>query len=215
MGGQPGTIESVQTDHLFDRSPITSRPGPVLPGSGSHQHYRNIIWRKTKQFRYLIRIEPDHRASTVSPAFGSVRQRHRGERRGSNRPPAALFSWTKSGRSPRSCRASCSGFFRKAPTNASVMRKPGRWTRASHRRRQSRPQTEVNPGTAVTLKRGTGQNLVTDGQMQRWERENTLLALQLSGGKIHGPEGAVKLLQMKPTPLASRIRKIGLKKSRP
>jgi transcriptional regulator with GAF, ATPase, and Fis domain len=46
--------------------------------------------------------------------------------------------------------------------------------------------------------------------MIRRERENIRRALQRAAGKIYGPGGAARLLSMKPTTLASRVRKLGL-----
>lgn len=52
--------------------------------------------------------------------------------------------------------------------------------------------------------------ILTDAQMKKRDRDNMLAALQRCAWKIYGPDGAAQLLQMKPTTLASRIRKFGL-----
>ena len=44
-------------------------------------------------------------------------------------------------------------------------------------------------------------------EMQRRERENILKALGQSKGKIYGPDGAAAILGIKPTTLASRMKK--------
>ena len=44
------------------------------------------------------------------------------------------------------------------------------------------------------------------------ERENLLAALKATEWKIYGPGGAAELLNMKPTTLSSRIRRMGLKR---
>jgi transcriptional regulator with GAF, ATPase, and Fis domain len=44
-------------------------------------------------------------------------------------------------------------------------------------------------------------------EMQRRERENILKALGQSKGKIYGPDGAASILGIKPTTLASRMKK--------
>ena len=49
-------------------------------------------------------------------------------------------------------------------------------------------------------------------ELERRERDNLLAALQATGWKIYGPGGAAELLQIKPTTLASRVKKMGLKK---
>ena len=49
-------------------------------------------------------------------------------------------------------------------------------------------------------------------ELKQRERDNLLAALQATGWKIYGPGGAAELLQIKPTTLASRVKKMGLKK---
>ncbi len=58
------------------------------------------------------------------------------------------------------------------------------------------------------------QEVVPEKEMRRRERDNTAAALRVTGGKIHGAGGAAELLGMKPTTLASRIQKLGIKKNR-
>src|SRR5690606_31271713 len=48
----------------------------------------------------------------------------------------------------------------------------------------------------------------TEEQRRQTERENVIAALRLANGKISGPDGAAALLGVKPTTLASRIRKL-------
>jgi transcriptional regulator with GAF, ATPase, and Fis domain len=50
--------------------------------------------------------------------------------------------------------------------------------------------------------------VVPDLEMQRRERDNLRRALRLSGGKIYGPTGAAALLGVKPTTLASRLKRL-------
>jgi len=54
--------------------------------------------------------------------------------------------------------------------------------------------------------------VLTESEMRDWERRNLLAALRQTRGKVHGPGGAAELLQVKPTTLISRIKKLGLKK---
>jgi transcriptional regulator with GAF, ATPase, and Fis domain len=54
--------------------------------------------------------------------------------------------------------------------------------------------------------------IVPEAEMIRREWENMRRALQRADGKIYGPGGAAELLGMKPTTLASRVRKLGLDK---
>src|SRR5690606_17449510 len=56
-----------------------------------------------------------------------------------------------------------------------------------------------------------GPRLVqTEEQRRQADKENIVAALRLSKGKISGADGAAALLGVKPTTLASRIRKLGL-----
>ena len=57
--------------------------------------------------------------------------------------------------------------------------------------------------------------LTTREELKRQERENIAQALRLRKGKIFGPNGAAVLLGMKPTTLASRIKALGIKKTKP
>jgi transcriptional regulator with GAF, ATPase, and Fis domain len=59
---------------------------------------------------------------------------------------------------------------------------------------------------------GLEVQILTDPEMRERERANIVAALTKSGGRIHGPGGAAELLRINPSTLASRIRKLGLKK---
>jgi DNA-binding NtrC family response regulator len=52
--------------------------------------------------------------------------------------------------------------------------------------------------------------IVPEGERRRQERENILRALERTGGLIYGPNGAAKLLGVKPSTLQSRLRALGL-----
>jgi len=54
--------------------------------------------------------------------------------------------------------------------------------------------------------------VLTEEEMKYRDRENLLNALHQSGWKITGPDGAAEILEMKPTTLHSKIKKLGLKK---
>jgi PAS domain S-box-containing protein len=56
------------------------------------------------------------------------------------------------------------------------------------------------------------QPVLTEEEMKLRDRENLLNALNQSGWKITGPNGAAEILDMKPTTLHSKIKKLGLKK---
>jgi transcriptional regulator with GAF, ATPase, and Fis domain len=63
-----------------------------------------------------------------------------------------------------------------------------------------------------TMRSDTVGEVVPEAEMRRRERENILAALDKSGGKIYGAGGAAELLGIKPTTLASRIKKMGISK---
>ena len=56
---------------------------------------------------------------------------------------------------------------------------------------------------------------VLDAEIRELERENILLALDQAGGKIYGTGGAADILGLKPTTLASRIKKLKIMKPSP
>ncbi len=55
--------------------------------------------------------------------------------------------------------------------------------------------------------------VVPQSEIKRIEKENTLAALNQSEWQVHGPGGAAELLGMRPTTLASRIKRMGLTRS--
>ncbi|MDY6979037.1 MAG: sigma 54-interacting transcriptional regulator [Pseudomonadota bacterium] len=57
-----------------------------------------------------------------------------------------------------------------------------------------------------------GDALMTRDQLRALEIRNIRLALQYSEGRIFGPGGAAEQLNMKPTTLASRIKRLGIEK---
>jgi transcriptional regulator with GAF, ATPase, and Fis domain len=57
-----------------------------------------------------------------------------------------------------------------------------------------------------------GKSILRKEEMERSERDNILRALERSNGKIYGTDGAAAILRMKPTTLASRIKKLKLVK---
>jgi transcriptional regulator with GAF, ATPase, and Fis domain len=70
-------------------------------------------------------------------------------------------------------------------------------------RRQSSAET-TKPADAA---------LVTEAKRKHEERANILAALERAHGKLYGPGGAAELLGVKPSTLASRMKKMGLKRS--
>jgi len=61
---------------------------------------------------------------------------------------------------------------------------------------------------------GDSAPLLTDAELRRLERANLERALGEARGKIYGPQGAAELLGVKPTTLASRMKKLGIARPR-
>jgi len=59
---------------------------------------------------------------------------------------------------------------------------------------------------------GNRADWLTENELRELERENLARVLREAKGRIHGKGGAARLLGVKPTTLASRIKKLGLSK---
>lgn len=74
----------------------------------------------------------------------------------------------------------------------------------------------AEPGAAPARPQHTAAAAAADdpqvASLQAVERAHIARVLELTGGKIYGADGAAALLQLKPTTLQSRLRKLGLKK---
>jgi transcriptional regulator with GAF, ATPase, and Fis domain len=58
------------------------------------------------------------------------------------------------------------------------------------------------------------KRLLTDGELRELERRNMLAALRLADWRVSGPNGAARLLGVKPTTLADRMRKFKITRAR-
>jgi transcriptional regulator with GAF, ATPase, and Fis domain len=67
------------------------------------------------------------------------------------------------------------------------------------------------PSRASQPEGGGRADVLPDLEMRRRERENILRALERCGGRVYGAGGAAALLGMKPTTLASRIKRLRLR----
>lgn len=90
-------------------------------------------------------------------------------------------------------------------------------TSQSGRLRFDLPTTEKNsnPQPAITPESGaeaSHSEIITDTEMRRRDRENLLAALKQTKWKLSGPGGAAELLDIKPTTLASRMKKLGIER---
>jgi transcriptional regulator with GAF, ATPase, and Fis domain len=71
---------------------------------------------------------------------------------------------------------------------------------------RSMPGANSSPG-------GTAQpKFLTEAELERFERDNLMHALEAANWKISGPDSAAELLGLKPTTLLSRMTKWGLKR---
>lgn len=76
-------------------------------------------------------------------------------------------------------------------------------------------RTEAASRTSTAPEVSRSNVILTREELKERERASIIAALKESGGKIFGAGGAAELLEMKPTTLASRIKKLGIDKSSP
>jgi transcriptional regulator with GAF, ATPase, and Fis domain len=65
---------------------------------------------------------------------------------------------------------------------------------------------------AFRAREGVPVEVLPEAEMIKRQRENIIAALRQTNWKVHGPGGAAELLGIKPTTLASRIKKMGLER---
>jgi DNA-binding NtrC family response regulator len=65
---------------------------------------------------------------------------------------------------------------------------------------------ETQPSTALT----ENHRVLTDAQLRDLERSNMQAALKAANGKLFGKGGAAELLGLKPTTLASRLKRLDI-----
>jgi transcriptional regulator with GAF, ATPase, and Fis domain len=73
----------------------------------------------------------------------------------------------------------------------------------------------VTAGPAAGLAAECARRVLTMRELQQIERNNLLLALELTGWRVSGANGAAQLLGINPSTLASRIKALGLQRQRP
>lgn len=84
--------------------------------------------------------------------------------------------------------------------------------------RHDKLQFDLSPPVgepAAPLTRDAAQSVtgvIPDAELRRRERDNILAALRKADWRIYGSGGAAELLGVKPTTLASRVKKLGLKR---
>ena len=74
------------------------------------------------------------------------------------------------------------------------------------------PDTEVEAAIVASDRSAASvqAEVLTDKERRRRDRENIIAALKASKGKVFGPGGAAELLSVKPTTLASRMKRLGI-----
>jgi len=73
------------------------------------------------------------------------------------------------------------------------------------------PQLSAGVGHAGLTSQAGPPQVVPDLEMRRRERENLRRALELCSGRIYGHDGAATLLGLKPTTLASRLKRLHIR----
>jgi len=72
----------------------------------------------------------------------------------------------------------------------------------------------AGPGHGPALAAESARRVLTMFELQQIERNNLLLALELTGWRVSGADGAAQLLGINPSTLASRIKALGLQRQR-
>jgi transcriptional regulator with GAF, ATPase, and Fis domain len=65
-------------------------------------------------------------------------------------------------------------------------------------------------GADPSVRQQRAKTVVPEADVRRFEKENLLAALEATGGRVYGKGGAADLLGVKPTTLASRLKKLGI-----
>ena len=74
------------------------------------------------------------------------------------------------------------------------------------------PQTHEKVSSITPIEEPSKATILTRDELKQQERESIIEALKQAKGRIFGPSGAAVILAMKPTTLASRIKKLGINK---
>ena len=77
---------------------------------------------------------------------------------------------------------------------------------------QPAPVARPGPQAASPDASSAQPKFLTEAEVERFERDNLLAALEAANWKISGPDSAAELLGLKPTTLLSRMTKWGLKR---
>ena len=76
----------------------------------------------------------------------------------------------------------------------------------------SMPNTGAARVDVASSEAKQSNDVLTETEMQHYQRQNLMAALKKSNWRVSGPNGAAELLGVKPTTLADRIRSFGIKR---
>ena len=76
------------------------------------------------------------------------------------------------------------------------------------------PETAREINAETTISATTPKRVRTAKELEELERANLLAALEATGWRVAGENGAAQLLGMKPTTLSSRIKALGIERPR-
>ena len=79
---------------------------------------------------------------------------------------------------------------------------------------QAAPVARPNPPSDSPAGSVAQPKFLTEAELERFERDNLVQALEAANWKISGPDSAAELLGVKPTTLLSRMTKVGLEEAR-
>ena len=77
---------------------------------------------------------------------------------------------------------------------------------------QAAPAGSTESSTDSSVGSPAQPKFLTEVEVERFERDNLVAALEAANWKISGPDSAAELLGLKPTTLLSRMTKWGLKR---
>ncbi|NJN24156.1 MAG: hypothetical protein HC810_06850 [Acaryochloridaceae cyanobacterium RL_2_7] len=74
------------------------------------------------------------------------------------------------------------------------------------------PAESSAPTSPTSAPLGADDDVLAESDLRQMERANIIAALEQSGWRVYGAGGAAERLGLKPTTLASRMKKMGIKK---
>jgi transcriptional regulator with GAF, ATPase, and Fis domain len=75
---------------------------------------------------------------------------------------------------------------------------------------QSHPSTPVGHGSSSRMR--ASDEVLTDDELRKLERDNIVAALEKAGGRVSGDGGAAQLLKVNPSTLRDRMKALGVRR---